>query len=463
MKKNLNIYAAILLPCILWLPSVLNFFSSDDWFHLRISQIESFRQFFNFFSFFPNPQSASFYRPLPTQIFFFVFQILFGLNAWPYHVFVLLCFGYSIYLVYKFSLTLLKTENGSILVALIYGISTSNFTRIYFLSAFQEILLVIFSLLCLINFKKSLTKSLIFFIFALLSKETAVVIPLLLLVLNFGNMKKSLTKFLTFLIILLPYLYFRFVVFGLAVGDSYLWNFSPLKAINTLMWYILWSFGGPELLVDYIGSWLIPIARFYTDLPVWWPYIVFPLMALLVTTFILFIKKIGSINKIYIYTLLFLIPLLPVIFLPQHKFPLELGLPMVGFSLCIVYLLPASKIFRNVFLALFISYNIAMMVLTYPRHYSVGRAIISQKVYLFFNRYYKDYPRGKYFEFVNDGLPYSGIFGQSRQISQALSGSDFFKDFYHNPGIKVYYEDTQEEKPGIFTPIKLQSSQFIDI
>lgn len=452
---------AIYLPVLIWIPALFNFFSGDDWFHLRITQIDSLSQFFNFFSFSQTLQSASFYRPIPTQLFFFVFQKLFGLTAWPYHLFVLISFIYSLYLLNKLAKEHLKNDFQAKIATLIYGISVTHFTHLYFLSAFQEICLVIFALLSLITFKKSLVKSLIFFVLALLSKETAVVIPLLILIINYPNLKKSLAKLTGFFIVLLPYLYLRFAVFGLASGDSYLWNFSFIKALNTLMWYVLWSFGAPELLVDYIGSGLMPIGRFYSDLVLWWPLIIFPLIIILFSTAFLFIKRIASIKKIAQYILFFIVSLLPILFLPLHKFPLELGLPMVGFSLSLACLLPKSTIFRNTFLGIFIAYNILMMVLTYPRHYSVARAQISQKVDEYFNVNYKKYPQDKYFEFVNDSDYQSTTWGQSKQISQALSGSDFFKVFYKKSDVRVYYQDSPEALPSDMSPIFISTQQFL--
>lgn len=322
----------IFSPVLLFLPSLWNFFSGDDWFHLRLTQISSLKEFFNFFSFSPTNQSAAFYRPLSTQTFFFVFQQVFGLTAWPYYLFVLICFGFSLYLVYLFALSQFKDKSRSFLTAFIYGVSISNFTRLYFLSAFQEIALVIFSLLCLLSFQKSKVKSLLFFILALLSKETAIVLPVLILIFNFREIQKKITGFLPVIIVSLMYLYLRFSVFGLAQGDSYIWNFSPVKALNTLSWYTLWSLGAPEFLVDYIGSGFRPIPRFFTDFPLWWHVILGLLLSTVILLAILFIKKNKKIDLNFLkYLLLSLVSLAPVIFLPQHKFSLELGLSLVGF------------------------------------------------------------------------------------------------------------------------------------
>ncbi|HSV94368.1 MAG TPA: hypothetical protein VLH94_00110 [Spirochaetia bacterium] len=458
IKKQL-----IIFPILLYLPSLLNFFSSDDWFHLRISQISSFQEFLNFFSFQNTAQSATFYRPLSTQVFFYTLQNIFGLTPWPYYLFVLLSFGFSLYLVYKLALKIFKDENKSIVVSFIYGISVSNFSRIYFLSAFQEIFLVIFSLLCLLNYKKSKIRSTIFFILALLSKETAIVIPAILLIFNFKDIKKSVLKFLPIVVISAIYLYFRFMVFGIAQGDSYIWDFSPIRAANTLLWYSLWSFGAPELLVDYIGSGFRPIPRLFTDYPFWWQTIFTLLFGTLISFAILVAKKIRKMDGVLIKSIaIFLITLSPVIFLPQHKFTLELGLPLVGFSLAIVWVLPhKNSVLKIIFLSFYIILNISMNYLTFSRHYSVNRSKISKSIVSYMNTHYSQYPEGNYFEFINDTGDYGTEWGSSKQISQTLSGSDFFKVYYKNKNIKVYYQDIEEERPKSLKPIYLSTKQFI--
>ncbi|MEK7066428.1 MAG: hypothetical protein AAB965_02540, partial [Patescibacteria group bacterium] len=239
-----------------------NFFSSDDWFHLRISDIHSLQEFLNFFSFANTDQSASFYRPLSTQVFFYFFHTIFGLNSLPYYLFGILLFTLILFLLYKFTNSLVTT--------LIYAVSVTNFTRLFFLSAYQELFLVFFSLLTLILYKsKKYLPALFCFVLSLLSKETAVVLPVLLLVLSLFEKKVSFRKLAPHFFLLAIYLYLRLFIFKGSVGDSYIWDFSPPKALNTFFWYTLWSFGAPELLVDYVGSGLKILPRFFTDYPIW--------------------------------------------------------------------------------------------------------------------------------------------------------------------------------------------------
>lgn len=463
-----------LFPVLLYLPALGNFFSGDDWFHLRITQIDSLQQFLNFFSFNQNAQSASFYRPLSTQVFFFIFQRLFGLTPWPYYFFGLILFAYILYLIKKLSEIYLPSTIYHLrsttyhLPSIIYGLSVSNFTRVYFASAYQELFLVVFSLLTLTNFRSKPKLSLFFFLLALLSKETAIVLPALIFLINYKDLKikQHFLFFIFYFLLSLIYLYLRLFHFGLVVGDSYTWDFSLVKLTNTLMWYFLWSLGAPELLVDYVGSGLRLIPRFFTDYSVWWPFIVLSLLSLIATLSIVFLKNFKKLNsQFWVFITFFVVSLLPVLFLPSHKFALELGLPLVGFAIATSLLLQKSnKFFYFVFLSFFVLYNLSMNYLTYTRHYTVSRGQISKKVYQYFSHNYPSPSKQHYFEFINDANDYGSIWGQSKQISQSLSGSDFFKVFYRQPEFVVYYQDMQGQrpKPPEFTEIKISTKQFLN-
>lgn len=440
--KRYPLAPLILVVVLVYMPSLFNFFSADDWFHLRVSNIGSWREFINFFSFLKTNQSIAFYRPLSTQTFFFIFQKLFDLNSFPYHLFILLVFGVSLHLLYQVAIILLKNKRVAFLAVLVYGFSVSNFTRLYFLSAFQEGLLVLFSLLTILSYLRRKRISWLFFVLALLSKETAVVLPLVLLVLDWTRKKRDFSKLTPLVLILLPYLYLRLFKFGIVSGDTYVWNFSPLKAGNTLMWYSLWAIGSPEFLVDYIGPSLQPISRFFADYSLWWPVIVFPLMVLIVYSVYQYLQ---SLSLPYLF--LFVISLGPVLFLPTHKFALELGLPLVWFSLLIAQILPKRRKLLISFLVLYLGYNLSMNYLTYTRHYSIGRAKVASRVYQYFKKNYPNKPTDLYFEFINDTADYGKSWGSSKQIANSTGGSELFRVLYLDRTYKVYFEDYPGKRP----------------
>lgn len=456
MKVNKVIIPLIL---ILFAPSLFNFFSADDWFHLRLAQISSITEFLNFFSFSATSQSASFYRPLSTQAFFFVFQSLFGLNAYFYYLFGLLLLAF-ILLQLKNLVSLLFPKISPVATLVVYGFSVTNFTRLYFLSAYQELFLSVFALLALNAHLRSQTKKvLLFFILALLSKETAVVIPGLILLIDLYQGKLKLKKYLPIFLLTAVYLYFRLFHFGLAEGDTYIWDFSPKMALNTLMWYTLWSFGAPELLVDYIGGGLRPIPRFYTDYPFFSYFILFFLLVLLMSFAFLIFRSLKKNLRQYLFTsLFFVVPLLPVLFLPHHKFTLELGLPLVGFSL--LFALVANSVkgkWGTLLLGLFLILNLSMNYLTYTRHYSVNRSRLSHRLYDYLTTQYPQYPSNPlYFTDPENAGRFEDF---AKQLSLATSRADMFKVIYNDPNLVVYF-DGVNQPPEDQPVIKIKAQDF---
>lgn len=466
MNPKTKLFVVILLSCLLFSPSLLNFFSSDDWFHLRISQIDSTGEFLNFFSFLPNSQSASFYRPLSTQVFFFGFQKIFGLNPIPYHVFVLLIFAFSLYLVYLFTRQLVRKDTMALFATLIYGISVTNFTRLYFLSAFQEIVMVVFVLLALISYlrpKTPLFIPVIFFIFSLLSKETAIVLPLLIIMVDWYEKRLNIKRILPFILISLAYLLLRLLVFQTVVGDSYIWDFSPFRALNTLFWYSLWLLGAPEFLVDYIGSGLRPIPTYLTNFGIW-AYLIPVLIAVTALPLLfLLIKQLTAKTRSLVFVGLFiLISLLPVLFLPWHKFTLELSLPLVGFAILTTIAVGKFSKSAKAFLWAFIVLNLSMNYLTYVHHYSVNRAHISRAVYSYFQSHHPQAPTVGVIMFINDTVAINKNWGSSRQISNAISGSELFRVLYRDPYYQVFYEDHDPSLPPSVPIIQISTKMFID-
>ena len=461
-KHKILFFVLVIVGLGIYLPALPVFFSGDDWFHLRLVQIHSLTEFLNFFSFVPNAQSASFYRPLPTQLFFFVFYRLFGLNPIPYHLFALAGFAFSLYLLYKLAKVILKDDMLCGLAVLVYLFSASNFTRLYFLSAFQEIALVVFSLLVILAYIKKSKLTILYLVLALMCKETAIVLPAIFIVYDWSQKKLEYKKYIVPALVCLSYALLRFKLFGVVAGDSYIWNFSPGKFINTSSWYLFWSLGAPEFLVDYIGTGYRPVAKLFVDFPKIWPFIIAPLLLLIIFLLISLGLKIKRINRQVIFSFfIFFITLLPVLFLPQHKFALELGLPMVGFSMFLAWVMGRQKL-AHLFFLIFIIYNCYTLFLTYPRHYAVSRGEISSKVVAFLKVNYSVSPQGKFFEFQNDTNLVSKEWGQSLQIAVALSGADFFRVYYNDLQAQAYFVDFPEGTPPDNQLIKISSKQFIN-
>lgn len=468
--RRLFLGIIILFALFLYLPSLRGFFYADDWYHLSLVQINSFHDFINFFSFKPTAQSATFYRPLSTQVFFFILYSLVGLNAFWYYFFVLSVFCFSLLVLYKVAFELTKRSRIALISVLMYSASVTNFNRIYFLSAFQEILLVTTILLSLYFYIKPMKQlriilSLSFFILALASKETAVIFPVILVVYELIKHRKIPKVIVLYYLILAPYVFFRFIHFGIATGDSYIWDFSPLKAANTFIWYCLWTIGAPEGLINFASKWLMVIPSFYSEYPKWSKIILTSLYASVSGLALLTIvnwRKVNSRNIFFI--IIFIAFLFPVLFLPWHKFSLELGLPLVGFVLFIASLTSHKKLFAfgvTVYLVTNIISN-AFMLMNFKFHYINGRSEISRRVFEYFSTKYPVFPEKAYFEFENEGRNLGPIMGYSRQIAFAVSNDNLFKVLYRDQNAKVYFEDDREDPPAGKMKIPLPSTLFLE-
>ena len=152
MFNKFGLLFVLIISVVIFSPALNNFFWGDDWFHLQVSQISNLNEFFNFFSFQYTSQSTPFYRPISTQLFFFIFNNLFGLNALPYYFFLLIIFAVSLWLLYIFIFLITKDKKAALLTTFIYGISATNFPRLYYLSNLQEVLMTVFVLASLIFF-----------------------------------------------------------------------------------------------------------------------------------------------------------------------------------------------------------------------------------------------------------------------------------------------------------------------
>jgi len=520
MKRiSLFVFILILGVCAFYIPHQNLFFSTDDWFHLRLAQINSPQEFANFFSFQKNDQTASFYRPLPTQVFFFAMQTLFGLQALPYYWAVLGFFALLLLLIFILGRKLGLTYFQSGIATLLYGIASSNIPRLHFLSAFQEVSMTIFvvaAILIFLELQKTLNTfrrnlvlvalCLVSFILALASKETAIVLPFILLgflarevLLKSNFLRKDLLStvsqlkteaLLIFcsLLVAAIYLYARLSIFGSADGDTYVWDTSLKSSIHTFTWYSIWALGAPEMLIDYVGSGFKVLPSFYSDYGSWSLTIVAGLFAS-ITGLLFFvgmnvlrlIRKSFKSKKSFSTLLLigffagdFVLSLVPVLFLPLHKFSHALGLPLVWFALGIAFLLPKTIQIKNGALILlllipYLGYNIAMHEVYQKWHYSQNRALISKQVFDFFSETYPTPPPNKQFIFVNDFDPGGGAsWGTSKQISHSTMQSEMWRVLYKDHTYLVLFQDLPHQdtlggnqKLHFFNRIPVSSRQFL--
>lgn len=437
-KINPRLILVGVIISLLYSPSLFNFFSHDDFFNLKISHINSISEFINFFNFFHGPEGFGFYRPLTTQVFFWVgWQS--GLSSFFMHMISLIGLLTLTLLIYKLAAKFLSTSY-ALLVALLYGTSATHFGHTYYLSAFQEVGLGIFAFSAVLTFlNKRYWLSISFFIGALLSKESAVVIPVLVSLAAFYNKEKIqqiMMKLIPYGIITIVYLYIHTFYYGFAKGDSYIWDFS-LRALNTIFWYFLWSLNVPEMVVDFIGPGfkINPhLLQFYGNFII--PFsVVFILFGMLtVISFFKNLKKVSSHgNLLLMGGLWFLISLLPVMFLPWHKFSYELTLPLFGvvLSLGVLLSLLNSRVITFTLLTSWVLCSIITNTLSYKTSWITqgGKASVNTLVYLQ-KQNLEGYEKVRFYDVAEDAdLPWRPV----NVLKNTLSDKNFFVVYY--PGM----------------------------
>ena len=478
MKKLFLIFITSL---VIFFPSFFVFYTNDDFFFLKISQAGNIPDFINFFNILKGPDGFGVYRPLTTQVFYYIGEKLFGTNPFYLHTISFLFFFGVIYLVYRLIKEIGGGEKTALIAAFLYAVSATHFGHLYYLATFQELGMSFFVLLSCLSFlrnKKPL--SFIFFVLALMSKETAVITPFLLGITYFYQrfQEKSRVDFKKLTISLLPYFlvlifYFgiRLYSYGFAVGDSYIWDFSAKKFANTVFWYILWSFNIPETLVDFIG----PGLRVNPNLSKYWAREIFPIL----TLFLVQMAGVAFVIAKYMFEngkniilkkdpalvfswLWFLITLLPVVFLPIHKFTFYLTLPLIGIVFRIGYLFERSKV-NNIFITAFLGVWTTLSILTV--NHSVKTSWITQGENLSKKalQYFQDKKaeiglKEIYLVDIKEdgGLPWS----PTVVVKTALSDKNFFYVFFPEMAGNVNYWGS-EKLPKVDNIYIINSRQFL--
>lgn len=325
-------------------------FFQDDFFFLKISNAKSLSDFVNFFS----PIKTYTYRPLATEVFYF-FLISIGKNIFIGHLFVFIVFFVGIYYLKKTIMLLTDNNLLSKLTVFLYAISFIHVFQLFWFATFQEIMVLTCLTLSFYCYQKNkILLNLLFFLAALLSKETAILFIVFLIAFEFIFKKNTFIKKLPSLLInvfiaaifLLLYKYSLGYVTSL---DNYKFQFNnPRLILNNSMWYLLWSLGLPNFMPVVFRS--FP----FKPLPDFWKAFAssefvkyfYGLIAYYLIFFIFLIifviknnHKIIKILKVCLYSITgFFIFLGPMLFF-SHKWMIRLTLPLIFIILLQAYAL----------------------------------------------------------------------------------------------------------------------------
>lgn|SRR3989344_57133 len=447
----------------IWLSKPLNsYFSQDDFFHLRMIMDKGFSDIPSFFI--NRLEGQTFYRPISRELYNLVMYKLYGLNPLPFHLVNLILILVNLKLVYLFIKLFSKNSVAPYLTSIIYLFSSIHSIELYYLSSIQTLLMTTFALLSCICFVKFIELRVInyylgavlLFSAALFCHESAIILPsimfLIIFVVKGSNIKKKIIFLIPIFILMGLYYLSLGQITNLPSQQVYQPVFQPKVILNSLGWYILWSFGIPEMLVDFVKPRLILKDEFF----LWYGYyakIVFPLLLILFTGFLFTVwrSKRTLFTKYSIFLIAcFLISVSPFLFFPQHKFVYYLGFPIVWFSAILGLILSelwvAGKIHKGVvalFLLTFLIISNQTVDLNSETHWAAKRAKSAE---VLMQQFKKDYPilqKGSIF-YITDDPNYPFISKEwgtsSKQAFYILSGSDALKLLYKDSSIKVYYE-----------------------
>ena len=455
IKKYFPLFFIFLVVLVIYFPVFSLYFTQDDFFVLKMGTAKSLSDFFNFFSF-HNPHGYAFYRPLTTQVYNFLMKSLFGLQPLYFHLISFIFFLANIFLVFKILEKLLKNKGPAPLLgglggAFLYALNASHLGSLAYISNLQEIGMAFFLFLSFWLYLDDKKIAPLFFVFSLLSKENAVVLPLILVVYEFLLGQREWRKTFSFWLVLGFYLIFR-IGGGLPDVSVYQPVFTPLKIINSYFWYLLWGIGLPEMLIDFVGPGLKIDPRFilYYRREAQIIFSASLVFVLLLAGSILRSPKKEKPQEVF-FLLWFMIGLLPVIFWPWHKFAYYLTFPLlglVGFMVLLLKNLPKALIGVGVFLLLVVS--LTTIHLSWRTYWVITRAKIAENLVNDLKAEYPQLPQGATLYFENDP-EYPLILGFGNSSTQAyytLSGENGPQVIYDDYRLKVYYEDLEKPPEG---------------
>lgn len=443
------------------------YFSQDDFFHLRVVMTKDLKDIPSFFI--SLQKEYAFYRPLSRETFNLLMYKTFQLNPLPFHIFNYLLIISNTILCFILTKKLSGDKILGFFSALLYALSTIHSVELYYLASVQTLLATLFLLLSIYFyisfFKRAHLKqyflSLLFYILALLSHETAVVLSGILFFITIFFYKHKLNSIkifyylIPFILITVFYLFNTALFSNLPNQEVYHPVFSIKSIINTLSWYIIWSFGLSEIIIDYIGPKFqvnLNLLKWYSD------YLQIVITAFVMATlsliFLIYFYKRKLFNNIYFLFIVFvsyIISLSPFLFFPQHKSTYYMSFATIWFSIFIAIILnivwqhqKIAKMWVILWIFLFAIISFQTTKLNEITYWAAKRSVAAKYLLNNIKNSYPNPQKNTVFYIKNDpDYPFiAKEWGtSSKQAFYILSGADAFKLLYDDASIQTYFED----------------------
>ena len=346
-----QIIILLILGLIVFGPSVNNYFVADDFTWLKWAGGANLERVVNNFYF----SDGFFYRPLAKAYFFLIYSF-FGLHPNLYHLGSLAFHLGTTATLFITALLLSKKKAVAFLVGLLFLLFPLNAENIYWISSTSAMIAAFFLSLSFLSYFlfRSLKSqwgrffypfSLIFFILGLISHESAIVLPGLIValevfILSKGKIAKRFILIIPFVILIANYLHLRTGSQAHGLSGDYNYNLVklPFNVAGNLLGYLGLVFFGERFL---------PLYQHLRDglrnNSLWTGVIIVPVAV----TLIFFIKRLWR-EKIFLFGLSwFVINLLPYLGLgniaERYLYPAHFGL-FLSASVLLVYFLEKIRI-----------------------------------------------------------------------------------------------------------------------
>ena len=243
LRLDKYFWILILLPLIFFFSSLFVYFAQDDFFLLHISQVTNLNDLITLFI--PHPEVV-WYRPLSSQIFFFISQSLFGLRPFLYHLMVMATHLITTVIFFNLLLRLTKNRQLSFITAGFYSINQIHTVSISWLATYSFIL----GPLCLTAYiyylyTKQYLKADVSFLAGVLTTELFIVFtPLALFYDLLYRQPFDWWRYTKFMLISLVVIILRLVLFPTQLSSS-LYTFSETSFLQMIKFYMLRLAGMP--------------------------------------------------------------------------------------------------------------------------------------------------------------------------------------------------------------------------
>jgi len=438
-------------------------FFADDLGFLIKTRIHYLGKFIAFF----NPQRGTFYRPLSTEVFYFFIHLLRD-NLFLAHLVAFIGFSLGLYFLYKNIFVIFKDKQLSFLATFLYAIHFSHVYQLYWLAAFQEVAMFLFLNLSFYFFLKGKRfVAILFFISALLSKETAIIFPFFVLIYEGWRWRQKKTKAKKLFIDILPYFALFLVFFliyrsGLSATEklvNYQPHFSLKLIINNTLWYSLWSLGFSSIFPDYFPHIFgAPIKRFWLFFkdPVFTAYLAFFILYLFAffVGFVQFAKKTLNKKNFFIGLVLvgcFLVSIAPFTII-IHKWMVRLTLPLIFIILIQAFVIndllniKKTKKLAILIIFLFIGFNFfAVKFEEGASTYNLESKIIKRARVIIGQR--EDELLKTNTLFIKDEKAGGVTWVSSKKLKTTFHDDGFFRFYFPEFGGKIIYNYDQKKIP----------------